>query len=147
MAWWLITIGFIVVGVLGYIEGIPGVLKICLMVLFLLLSVGQIIITLHERKKSIEDFYNSEIVTVYPQQSSKGKLEFSYNKNPKWLAIALEYKPIPKSVQLFEGGYLAPPITLAFQDNKVIFKNSAFSSYEQYENQPIIYQIRYYPIR
>ena len=74
--WWIITIGFILLGIMGYAEGIllfqwSSMSLSILLVLFITLSVGQIFLTLHGKNKSAEEFYDEEIIEVYLKDSSQ----------------------------------------------------------------------------
>ena len=140
----IVLIGAITLGSLGYFEKIfswqwgKKASLICL-VIFLLLSIGQIILDKIKEAKQAEEFYGQEIVEAFPHVGSERKLQFFTDKNGnKCVAITLLQRPIPKSLKLWEGGYDAPPITLAFDKQngkRVIFRNSAYSSYEDYQQK------------
>ena len=148
-------ISSIILGSLGYLETIfpfqwcKEAAWICL-VIFILLSIGQVILDKIKEAKEAEDFYSQEIVEIFPHEDSQEKLKFFTDESGnKCVAINLEQEPIPKSLKLWEGGYDAPPITLAFDSankKRVIFKNSAYSSFEDYfQKQELVYQVRYFP--
>lgn len=150
----ILIIGTIIFGVLGYIETIFSLqwgkkaAWICL-ISFLVLSVIQIIIEKFKEAKQAEEFYNQEIVEAFPHEGSEKKLEFFTDEHGnQCVAITLAQKPIPKSLKLWEGGYDAPPITLAFDkqnEKRILFRNSAYSSYEDYrQKKGPMYQIRYF---
>ncbi len=149
---WMITIALILIGALGYIEKLFNLewntrfLWMWLAV-FLILSVAQVCMTVYEKKKSAEDFYSQEQIEVFERSTSRDLIRFFNDPSGnKCAAFVLKKEPIPKSVKLWEGGYDAPPITLAFHGKEVIFKHSHYSNYEEYvqQNGPV-YQIRYFP--
>ena len=148
----ILIIGAIILGALGYIEKIftfqwsKKVAWACLFI-FLALTICQIIIDRIKEARQAEEFYNQEIVEVFPPETSKNSLNFFIDENGnKCVALTLKYEPIKKSVKLWEGGYDAPPITLAFKDKEVLFRNSAYSTYEEYyQKRGPMYQVRYFP--
>jgi len=153
----IILLGVIALGSLGYLEKNLSwrwgkkASWICL-IIFLLLSIGQIILDKIKEAKQAEEFYNQEIVEVFPHNGSEEKLQFfTDEKGNKCVVITLVQKPIPKSLTLWEGGYDAPPITLAFDnqnEKRIIFRNSAYSSYDDYQQKKgPMYQVRYFPIK
>ena len=153
----ILLIGTIALGALGYFEKLFSwewrkKVSWCLLVIFFLLSIGQIILDKIKDVNQAEEFYDQEMVEVFPHNVSEKKLQFFIdNKNNNCVAIILEQKPIPKSLKLWEGGYIAPPITLAFDkqnEKRIIFMNSAYLSYEDYQHKKgPIYQVRYFPKR
>ncbi len=148
----ILIIGTVVLGALGYFEKIftfqwsKIAAWICLATFFIL-TICQIILDKIKEARQAEEFYNQEIIEAFPPRTSKDLLTFfTDDSGNKCIAIKLKYEPIPKSVKLWEGGYDAPPITLAFKEKEVIFRNSAYSSFEEYsQKQGPIYQIRYFP--
>src|SRR5437870_3396576 len=135
----IILIGLIILGALGYIETIYSlkwdkkVVWVCLIV-FLLFSFAQIYLDKLKDDKQAEDFYEQEVIEAYPRgaQISANSLEFFVDSSGnKCVALKLKHVPIQKSLKLWEGGYDAPPITLAFDTankKRIVFKNSAYSS-------------------
>lgn len=148
---WICTVGLILLGALGLVEKLITLkLKrgvwIALLVAFLALSIGQVLFSIALAKRAPEDFYAQEVTEVFPRNAPDGRLTFATDSAGNKCAIFMLRKaPIPNSVHLWEGGYHAPPITLAMEGNKVTFKFSAFSSAQEYANGSALYQIKYIP--
>jgi len=148
----ILIFGTTILGALGYIEKIFAfqwskiAAWFCLFI-FLILTICQIIVDRIKEARQTEEFYNQEVVEVFPPGSSKELLTFfTDDSGNKCVAIKLKHESIHKSVKLWEGGYDAPPITLAFKEKEVLFRNSTFSSFEEYtQKRGPIYQIRYFP--
>jgi len=148
--YWTVPLILFILGTLGYVEKIYSLqlgrsIRILLFTIFIFFSIGNIFFGIYKEKKSAENFYSKEKIEIFTPENSKEKMRFyTDRKNNKCVILILENEPIIQSVKLFEGGYEAPPITLAFNGKEVIFKFSHYSSYEEYSNGGPIYQIKYY---
>ena len=117
-----------------------------MLIVFLVTSVGQLVLSRYKERKATEDFYSQEIIKVYSKDRTQDLLKFFADRyGNKCVALKVDHEPIAKSVQLWEGGYKAPPITLQCVGKEVIFKYSAYSSYEEYKTRGQLYQVRYFP--
>lgn len=72
---------------------------------------------------------------------------FTDSAENKCVKLVLKHQPIRKSVKLWEGGYLAPPITIEVTGKEVTFKFSSYNNYKEYSNGGPLYQVKYYPTK
>ncbi len=150
LTWLLWGVAF-VLGVIAYIQDLSAnrwrrVVLILLMVLFMVVSLSQKLLEWSQQRKAAEEFYSQEIVRVFQKDRSKNAMHFFTDRQgSKCVTFALEHEPIPNTVKLWEGGYAAPPITLAVSSNTVTFRYSAYTDYDQYRSNPLLYQMRYFP--
>ena len=148
---WLTLGGSFVLGVLGYLQPITGATwpmwsSISLLAAFILITLGQWLVEARERHHAATDFYSHEITEVFPHAESAERVRFFADKaGNKCVGLVLDKEPIPESVHLWEGGYHAPPITLAVEGRVVGFRNSGYGSYEEYSRGGPMYQVRYFP--
>lgn len=148
---WLAISAAIALGALGYLQTLfewqlSSLNTWILLVSFLLVSVAQILMDRHKEKHAAEDFYGAEVTETFPRGTSADRMHFFVDKaNNKCVALTLGHAAIPNSVRLWEGGYIAPAFTFLVQDNVVLFRNSAYTSHEEYQQPGPIYSVRYYP--
>jgi hypothetical protein len=143
--------GALILGALGYVQPITGSAwpvwaSIALLVAFCIISLGQWLLDRLQERRAAEEFYEQEVTEVFrPNASARLLRFFTDNAGNKCVAIVLEHEPIAKSLNLWEGGYHAPPITLVVKGNIVVFLHSGYEKAEDYTNESPVYQVRYFP--
>lgn len=148
---WFVIIATIALGLLGYLQTlfdwhVSRLYTWLLLASFLLVSLVEVMLGRYKDARVAEDFYGAEITETFPRGSSFGRMHFFLDKaNNKCVALTLTAAAIPNSVRLWEGGYVAPAFTFVVQNDVVVFRNSTFTSHEEYQNPGPIYSVRYYP--
>ncbi len=148
---WTTAVAAFALGALGYVQPVTGTAwplwsSAVLLVAFVCVTAGQWIVETIERRRAADDFYAEEVTEVFRHADSEERMRFFVDKaGNKCVGLVLEREPIPKSVHLWEGGYHAPPITLAVEGRVVGFRHSGYSSYEEYAKGGPMYQVRYFP--
>lgn len=151
IARWTTAVGAFALGALGYVQPLSGASwptwsSVVLLIAFVGITVGQWTVEAIERRRAADDFYAEELTEVFRPADSETRMRFFVDKSGnKCVGLVLEREPIPKSVHLWEGGYHAPPITLAVEGRVVGFRYSGYSSYEEYSKGGPMYQVRYFP--
>lgn len=141
----------IILGSLGYLQDlfvwdIPNSAIGGLFVAFLCISVAGVLFEREKEKRAAEDFYKEEITEVFDRSDSESRIKFFIDKGQnKCAALILRHEPIPNSINLMEGGYLAPRFSIVVKQNIVVFRNSAYSNYEEYRKPGPVYSVKYYP--
>ncbi len=148
---WLVISSTIALGVLGYLQAlfdwnVSHLYIGILLMSFLFVSAAEILLDRHKEQHAAEDFYGAELTETFPRGSSRDHMHFFLDKgNNKCVALTLKQNAIPNSVRVWEGGYSAPAFTFVVKDNVVVFRNSGYTTHEEYDQPGPIYSVRYYP--
>ena len=148
---WIAAVAALILGVVGYVQPLAGDVwpwwsSVVLLLAFIVVTVWQWIVEHLESRRSADDFYAQEVTEVFQPADSESRMQFFTDKaGNKSVILMLGNRPIPKSLRLWEGGYHAPPITIAVAGQKVCFRHSGYLSFEEYAKGGPIYQVRYFP--
>lgn len=140
-----LLIGGVVLGAIGYLN-LPDKMNWVFFLIYAGLSAFHLAVGIFKEKKGADFFYAQEIQEIFPSDTCENRMKFfSDEHGNRCVTLLLVNEPVPRSIKLMEGGYPAPFFTYTVQGKILTFKNSAYTSCEDYKPGVPIYSVRYYP--